>query len=121
MQDTKPLAAEIVQAWMLVDYYAGESNPVSDVYSIPHSSLRKTTCSFLSTCTGTDLTFEDLGISSVAPATDIIGDGDNLYQVRPGLTMSSTDPQIISKIAETRPEDCSERRRSRREHEKCES
>lgn len=102
LEETKGLAAEIVQAWMLVDSYAGEINPVSSIFNIPHNSLRKTTCSFMSTCVGTDLTFGDIGIESVASPDDLIGEYENFNAVWPGSRIkASIRTEILQEVTDS--------------------
>lgn len=102
LEETKGLAAEIVQAWMLVDSCTVETSPVASAYKISHNSLKKTTCSFMSTCTGTDLTFRDIGIKSVALPDGLIGEYQNLNAVWPGSRIKeSIRTEVLQEITDS--------------------
>jgi len=96
LPETKTISAEIVQAWLIADHYNDEFNQLLEDWPSPHRSLQHTGCSFGFTCTETDLTFEDIGITSHLAKNDLIANGKNFLKLHSDTREPDTMQQVIS-------------------------
>jgi len=80
LPETRQLGIEIVQAWIVNAVDAPEkAEQLNERPRIPHASLEHGRCSLMSTMTESDLTPEELGVTSVVPG---VTQGDKMLNLK---------------------------------------